>query len=111
MTDMTVDEFKSIFWWEWAHRLIARGIGVIFALPLLYFWLTWQGRRGGCAGRSVGILTLGGLQGAIGWWMVSSGLSVRTDVSQYRLGNASCHGLSDLRLLHVDHAGAFAALR
>lgn len=48
---MTVDEFKGIFWWEWAHRLIARGIGVIFALPLIYFWLT--GRiENVCAGRS-----------------------------------------------------------
>ncbi|EPE99260.1 COX15/CtaA family protein [Rhizobium grahamii] len=81
---MTVDEFKGIFWWEWAHRLIARGIGVIFALPLIYFWITGRVERR-LRWPLFGILILGGLQGAIGWWMVSSGLSVRTDVSQYRL--------------------------
>ncbi|RDJ13746.1 COX15/CtaA family protein [Rhizobium grahamii] len=81
---MTVDEFKGIFWWEWAHRLIARGIGVIFALPLIYFWITGRVERR-LRWPLFGILMLGGLQGAIGWWMVSSGLSVRTDVSQYRL--------------------------
>jgi cytochrome c oxidase assembly protein subunit 15 len=81
---MTVEEFKGIFWWEWAHRLIARAIGVVFALPLLYFWLTGRIERR-LRWPLVGILALGGLQGFIGWWMVSSGLSVRTDVSQYRL--------------------------
>ncbi len=83
-SDMTVDEFKGIFWWEWAHRLIARGIGVIFALPLLYFWATGRIERR-LRWPLVGILALGGFQGAIGWWMVSSGLTARTDVSQYRL--------------------------
>ncbi|TCL70337.1 COX15/CtaA family protein [Rhizobium sp. BK251] len=82
--DMTVDEFKQIFWWEWAHRLIARGIGVIFALPLLFFWLTGRIERR-LRLPLVGILALGGFQGFVGWWMVSSGLAVRTDVSQYRL--------------------------
>lgn len=81
---MTVDDFKSIFWWEWAHRLIARGIGVVFALPLAYFWLAGKIERR-LRWPLIGILALGGLQGFIGWWMVSSGLSVRTDVSQYRL--------------------------
>lgn len=83
-SDMTVEEFKGIFWWEWAHRLIARGIGVIFGLPLLYFWITGKVERR-LRWPLAGILALGGLQGFIGWWMVSSGLSVRTDVSQYRL--------------------------
>ncbi|MDR6666885.1 COX15/CtaA family protein [Rhizobium sp. 1399] len=83
-SDMTVDQFKSIFWWEWAHRLIARGIGVIFALPLVFFWVTGRIEKR-LRWPLAGILTLGGLQGFIGWWMVSSGLSVRTDVSQYRL--------------------------
>ncbi|MDM9619813.1 COX15/CtaA family protein [Rhizobium sp. S96] len=83
-SDMTVEQFKGIFWWEWAHRLIARGIGVIFALPLFYFWATGRIEKR-LRWPLVGILALGGLQGAIGWWMVSSGLSVRTDVSQYRL--------------------------
>jgi cytochrome c oxidase assembly protein subunit 15 len=83
-SDMTVEDFKTIFWWEWAHRLIARGIGVIFALPLVFFWLTGMVERR-LRWPLAGILALGGLQGFIGWWMVSSGLSVRTDVSQYRL--------------------------
>ncbi|QFY59734.1 heme A synthase [Rhizobium grahamii] len=83
-SDMTVEQFKGIFWWEWAHRLIARGIGVIFALPLIYFWATGKIERR-LRWPLLGILALGGMQGAIGWWMVSSGLSVRTDVSQYRL--------------------------
>ncbi|AJD40788.1 heme A synthase [Rhizobium sp. SEMIA 4085] len=83
-SDMTVEDFKTIFWWEWAHRLIARGIGVIFALPLAFFWLTGMVERR-LRWPLAGILGLGSLQGFIGWWMVSSGLSVRTDVSQHRL--------------------------
>jgi heme a synthase len=83
-SDMTVEGFKTIFWWEWAHRLIARSIGIIFAVPLAWFWL-----RGKIEPRLklplVGILALGGFQGFIGWWMVSSGLADRTEVSQYRL--------------------------
>ncbi len=81
---MTVDEFKTIFWWEWAHRLLARTIGLIFALPLLFFWVTGRIERH-LKLPLVGILALGGFQGFIGWWMVSSGLVARTDVSQYRL--------------------------
>lgn len=83
-SDMTVEGFKTIFWWEWAHRLIARSIGLIFALPLAWFWI-----RGRIEPRLkmplLGILALGGFQGFIGWWMVSSGLADRTEVSQYRL--------------------------
>ncbi len=83
-SDMTVEGFKTIFWWEWAHRLLARSIGIIFAVPLAFFWL-----RGQIEPRLklplVGLLALGGFQGFIGWWMVSSGLAGRTDVSQYRL--------------------------
>jgi cytochrome c oxidase assembly protein subunit 15 len=82
--DITVDEFKGIFWWEWAHRLIARAIGVIFAVPLVYFILTRRIERS-LRWPLVGVFLLGGLQGAIGWWMVSSGLEARTEVSQYRL--------------------------
>lgn len=81
---MTVDQFKHIFWWEWAHRLIARSIGVIFALPLAFFWLTGRLERR-LRWPLFSILCLGGVQGAIGWWMVSSGLTKRVDVSQYRL--------------------------
>lgn len=82
--DMTVDSFKTIFWWEWAHRLLARGVGFVFALPLVFFWATRRVERG-LGVKLVGILALGGLQGAIGWWMVASGLVDRVSVSQYRL--------------------------
>ncbi|MDX3899595.1 MAG: COX15/CtaA family protein [Sphingobium sp.] len=81
---MSLSDFQFIFFWEWLHRLLGRLIGVAFALPLL--WFAW--RRAIPAGygpRLVALLALGGLQGAIGWWMVKSGLSVRTDVSHYRL--------------------------
>jgi cytochrome c oxidase assembly protein subunit 15 len=82
--DMDLDGFKTIFYWEWAHRLLGRLIGLVFALPLVLFWLT------GCLPaplkpRLVGLLLLGGLQGLIGWWMVKSGLVARTEVSHYRL--------------------------
>jgi cytochrome c oxidase assembly protein subunit 15 len=81
---MTVEAFKRIFWWEWAHRLIARSIGVIFAVPLAFFWITRR-LEPRLRWPLFGILCLGGVQGAIGWWMVSSGLTKRVDVSQYRL--------------------------
>ena len=81
---MTLDEFKNIFWWEWAHRFLGRFIGLAFFVPLVWFWAT--GRIGrSLAPQLLGIFVLGGLQGAIGWWMVASGLAERTDVSQYRL--------------------------
>jgi cytochrome c oxidase assembly protein subunit 15 len=81
---MSLEQFKSIFFWEWSHRLLGRLIGLAFALPLLWFAV----RRAipkGYGPRLVALLALGGLQGTIGWWMVESGLSVRTDVSHYRL--------------------------
>ncbi|MGH6761444.1 MAG: COX15/CtaA family protein [Phyllobacterium sp.] len=81
---MSLDEFKTIFWWEWAHRILARGVGFLVAIPLLFFWVTGRLERH-LKPKLVGILALGGLQGAIGWWMVASGLSQRVDVSQYRL--------------------------
>jgi cytochrome c oxidase assembly protein subunit 15 len=81
---MSLAEFKTIYWWEWAHRLIGRVIGVVFFVPLVWFlWRGWIPRR-----RRAGlwiILGLGGVQGAIGWWMVASGLVGRVEVSQYRL--------------------------
>ncbi len=82
--DMTVDEFKTIFWWEWAHRLLARGVGFVFALPLVFFLVTRRIERA-LVPKLAFILALGGLQGAIGWWMVASGLVERVSVSQYRL--------------------------
>ena len=81
---MTLEQFKFIFFWEWVHRLLGRLIGLAFALPLAWFWL-----RGaipaGYKARLVPLLALGGLQGAIGWWMVTSGLFAGTAVSHYRL--------------------------
>ncbi|MBK8458168.1 MAG: COX15/CtaA family protein [Phyllobacteriaceae bacterium] len=82
--DMDLAGFKTIFWWEWGHRFLARLIGVAFAVPFAFFWAT--GRiESRLAPKLLGILALGGLQGFIGWWMVSSGLVDRVDVSQYRL--------------------------
>ena len=81
---MTLAGFKAIFFWEYLHRLLGRVIGLAFALPLLWFAV----RRAipqGYGWRLFGLLLLGGLQGAIGWWMVTSGLSERTDVSHIRL--------------------------
>jgi heme a synthase len=81
---MTLGQFKSIFWWEWSHRLLGRVIGLVYLLPFL--WFLWRGAlRGGLKRRLWGIFALGGLQGVVGWWMVASGLSVRIEVSQYRL--------------------------
>jgi len=81
---MTLAGFKGIFFWEYAHRLLGRVIGLAFAVPLAWFaWKRWIPR--GYGPRLLAILALGGLQGAIGWWMVASGLSVRTDVSHLRL--------------------------
>ena len=81
---MTLAEFKTIFWWEWAHRLLGRLIGVVFFVPLAFFWMTRR-IRPHMKLPLVGLFMLGGVQGAVGWWMVTSGLTERTDVSQYRL--------------------------
>lgn len=81
---MTIAEFKFIYFWEWVHRLLGRVIGLAFALPLAWFWVK-QAIPTGYKPRLLALMALGGLQGTIGWWMVSSGLSARTDVSHYRL--------------------------
>ena len=81
---MTLGAFKAIFFWEWLHRLLGRVIGLAFALPLIWFALRRAIPRG-YGWRLVALLALGGLQGAIGWWMVKSGLVGRIDVSHYRL--------------------------
>lgn len=81
---MSLEAFQSIFWWEWAHRMLARFVGFLVAVPLAFFWVTGR-LKGGLKYRMLGLLALGGLQGAIGWWMVASGLSELTSVSQYRL--------------------------
>lgn len=117
---MSLSDFQFIFFWEWVHRLLGRLIGLAFALPLL--WFAW--RRAIPAGygpRLVALLALGGLQGAIGWWMVTSGLSERTDVSHYRLAVHLLTALFiigglvwtalDLLALARDPAARLAALR
>ena len=82
--DMTLAAFKTIYWWEWAHRILARLSGAAFLLPFLWFlWRGWV--EPDLRGRLWTIFGLGALQGAVGWWMVASGLETRIDVSQYRL--------------------------
>jgi cytochrome c oxidase assembly protein subunit 15 len=83
-TGMSVDEFKGIFWWEYAHRLLGRIDGAVFALPLLLFWRR-RAIDAALARRLAGIFLLGAAQGALGWYMVKSGLVDDARVSQYRL--------------------------
>jgi heme a synthase len=81
---MSLAAFKTIYWWEWTHRIIGRTVGLVFLLPFLWFlWRGWipPGRRAPLWT----IFGLGALQGAVGWWMVASGLADRVEVSQYRL--------------------------
>jgi cytochrome c oxidase assembly protein subunit 15 len=81
---MSLDEFKTIYWWEWTHRLLARVVGAAFLLPFL--WFLWQGSIEPALRRRLWtIFGFGAALGAVGWWMVSSGLSDRVSVSQYRL--------------------------
>ncbi len=82
--DFTVPEFREIFWLEYIHRLWGRLIGLVFALPLAWFW--WRGALNAhLKPRLLALLVLGGLQGAMGWAMVASGLVDRPSVSHYRL--------------------------
>ena len=81
---MTLGGFKTIFWWEYAHRLWGRLIGAVYLLPFLYFLVRGRLPRH-LAWPLAGIFALGGAQGALGWWMVESGLVHRVEVSQYRL--------------------------
>jgi heme a synthase len=81
---MSLQEFKFIYWWEWGHRLLGRLIGAAFLLPFL--WFLWRGWiEPSLRLRLWTIFGLGALQGAVGWWMVASGLAERLSVSQYRL--------------------------
>ena len=81
---MTLAEFKTIYWWEWSHRALARLIGAAFLLPFLwFFWRGWV--EPALRVRLWTIFGLGAALGAVGWWMVASGLTDRVSVSQYRL--------------------------
>jgi cytochrome c oxidase assembly protein subunit 15 len=81
---MSLGEFKQIFWWEWSHRLLGRVIGMAYLLPFL--WFLWRGAMSADLRRRLWLIFgLGALQGAVGWWMVASGLSQRIEVSHYRL--------------------------
>ncbi|MCG6876433.1 MAG: COX15/CtaA family protein [Betaproteobacteria bacterium] len=81
---MSLGEFKGIFWWEYFHRLLGRLIGVAFFVPLAWFWIRGRLDRP-LAWKLAGIFVLGGLQGAMGWYMVMSGLVDDPRVSQFRL--------------------------
>ena len=81
---MTLEGFKGIFWWEWSHRFLGRMLGVLFAVPFVWFAVTGAIARQEWP-RMVLLFALGGLQGLIGWWMVASGLEVRVSVAPYRL--------------------------
>lgn len=81
---MPLEEFKFIFWWEWAHRLLGRLIGVVFLLPFL--WFCWRGQLSRALWPKLfGFFVLGGLQGVMGWYMVQSGLVDNPRVSPFRL--------------------------
>ena len=81
---MSLEAFKGIFWWEYVHRLLGRAIGLVYLVPLLYFFVRRQVDRP-LAWKLAGIFVLGALQGAMGWYMVKSGLVDNPRVSQYRL--------------------------
>ncbi len=81
---MSLSDFKAIYWWEWGHRFLGRFVGIVFFVPFIFFWI----KKAFCRKQTVNLLVifvLGGLQGALGWYMVKSGLVDRVDVSQYRL--------------------------
>jgi len=117
---MSLAAFKAIYFWEYLHRLLGRLVGVAFALPFAWFALRRAIPRG-YGWRLSALFALGAMQGAIGWWMVESGLSVRTDVSHYRLAVHLINALFimagliwtalDLRALARDPAARPARLR
>jgi cytochrome c oxidase assembly protein subunit 15 len=92
---MTLATFKHIYWWEFAHRLLGRLIGLVFGAGLLWLWIRRVIPKG-YGWKVLGLLVLGGLQGALGWYMVESGLQYRTDVSHFRL---SAHLLLALAIM------------
>ena len=96
--DMNLAEFKVIFFWEYVHRVWGRLLGLAFGLPLLFFWLAGRIPQGYIL-PLLGLLALGGVQGIIGWWMVTSGLVDNPAVSQYRLATHLSMALLILVLL------------
>lgn len=83
---MTMSEFQFIYWWEWGHRFLGRFVGLVAVVGFTIFWLRgWL--QNGLKLKFAGLIVLGGLQGAIGWWMVASGIgeTTRVDVAPYRL--------------------------
>jgi cytochrome c oxidase assembly protein subunit 15 len=104
---MSLDEFQGIFWWEWAHRLMAQMIGAVFAAPFLWFLARRQLPRR-LAPWLAGLFVLGGLQGLMGWAMVASGLVDRPSVSHYRL---AAHLSLDLTLYALTLWTAFFVSR
>ena len=92
---MDLAQFKQIYFWEWLHRLLGRLIGLVFALPLAWFAIRRAIPRG-YGWKLAGLLALGAAQGALGWYMVMSGLAGRTDVSHFRL---SAHLLLALAIM------------
>jgi heme a synthase len=113
---MSLAAFKTIFWWEWTHRLLGRLIGVAFLLPFLWF-LARGSVEPRLRPRLWLIFGLGAFQSAVGWWMVTSGLADRVEVSQYRLAfHLTLAGLIYVALLwtaqwHVPRSGALAPAR
>lgn len=96
---MSLEEFKFIFWWEWGHRQLGRIVGLVWAIGFVALWVTKK-IPAGWVPRMIWVGVLGGLQGAIGWWMVSSGLEgERTSVASYRL--ATHLGLAFLILGYI----------
>jgi cytochrome c oxidase assembly protein subunit 15 len=81
---MTLEAFKSIYWWEWSHRFLGRLLGLAFIGPFLWFAIRREIPKRLFL-RLGGLFVLGGLQGAVGWWMVASGLSERVSVAPERL--------------------------
>ena len=81
---MSLSEFKSIYFWEWGHRLLGRLIGLAFFVPFIWFLFRRAVERERLP-RLIVLFLLGGSQGVLGWYMVMSGLAIRVDVSQYRL--------------------------
>ena len=107
---MSLSEFKTIFWWEWSHRLLGRVIGAVYLLPFLFF--LWRGALSSELKRRLWLIfALGALQGAVGWWMVASGLVAADRGFPVSAGDASGAGAAHfcshrLDAAAVDHAPA-----